>query len=293
MNNNGYFLAAALLFSVLISSCMKKPDHNPNYGPEVAYDDIVAASKVDMPTSPEMIKKGQYVSIDWYNVIETYPPQTFFQRNDEVTESIEKTATGGGPGYCWKFKVVENQLMDAASNTWKKSETNQGPLSYPSIHDTDCTDLSSLKSSHSAQKSSVDLKNFSLKGLRLQDKASTTKVTYHNLKREDGFTPVPQSVSKKTDCGGVKNCAQGLRFVRISFDRVVWTSESKGQKVTYRFTYSSDIPTYIYDWLPGEIFLTNQLESCAMLWKEFKNGDVVQNVPIRECMEVTDFQFGK
>ena len=178
-----------------------------------------------------------------------------------------------------------------SSGAWQVSQQSYGPLCY-AVTDDACGANPAEAPAPVTPVTSKSLKAYTLEGVRASDTAAPFKVTYHNLKREDGFMPVPQVVASRPDCGGVKNCSQGLRFVRVSFDRVVWETAEKGTKTNYRFTYSSDIPTYVYDWLPGDVYPTNQIDSCAQTWVEVSNGTQTQVVPVRECMEITDFQFG-
>lgn len=299
---------SAVLTIFFSTSCMKKPDHTPDYGPEVPLSEIQKASNTGMPAIPDVIKKDQKISIDWYRVIQTNSPITFFQRADQVTLSQSKVSSDGGPGFCWSFSVKQRQL-DFGTNTWKEAIDLFGPLAYPSAQLTDCTSPapaelkinSLLGIDLSSPVKPMDLRGFTIKGLAAEAQAAepTVHYTYHKLVREEGTMPLLPALTQnpgwcaRFDSSGKPLCPQQLRFVRIGFDRVTHKDGQKDIKVTYRFTYSSDVPTYIYDWQPGEIFLTNQLESCIQMWVEVKDGDNVQNVPMRECMEVTDYQFGK
>jgi hypothetical protein len=283
----------------ILGSCMKKPDHTPDYGPEVPLSDIQKASETGIPPIPDVIKKDQKISIDWFRVIQTNSPVTFYQRADQVTMSQSKVSSDGGPGFCWTFSVKQRQL-DFNSNTWKEAIDLFGPLSYPSPDLTDCTGAIQ-PSSFRISIQPLDLRSFTLKGLAAQEQSAQPKVkySYHRLVKEEGTMPLlPALVQNPNWCGRVDStgkplCPDLLRFVKIGFDRVTRQEGQKDVKVTYRFTYSSDIPTYVYDWQPGEVFLTNQLESCVQMWVEVKEGENAQNVPLRECMQVTDFQFGK
>ncbi len=292
----------------IATSCMKKPDHNPDYGPEVPLSEIQKASDTGMPAIPDVIKKDQKISIDWFRVIQTNSPITFFQRADLVTMSQSKVSSDGGPGFCWSFLVKQRQL-DFGTNTWKEAIDQFGPLAYPSPQLTDCTTpapssetiTSLIKFNLSSTIQPKDLRSFTVKGLAAEAQAAdpTVHYSYHKLVREEGTLPLLPALTQnpgwcgRFDSSGKPLCPQQLRYVRIGFNRVTHKEGQKDVIVTYRFTYSSDVPTYIYDWQPGDIFLTNQLESCIQMWVEVKEGDNAQNVPMRECMQVTDYQFGK
>ena len=281
------YILLVLVTSLSLTSCMKKPDHTPDYGPEVEFTEIQKAANFDMPIAPETIKKGQRVSIDVFQVVDVQSPTTLWQRSDEVTESTEDTGA-----YHWKFDVQLRERDSAGQ--WKVSDQNYGPFCWEKVEDNGACKATSTQSVSAVpySPSSKPLKAYTLEGMHALDAAKPYKVTYHNLKREDGFLPVPQVVAKRADCGGVKNCEQGLRFVRISFDIVEWTSEDHGVRTNARFTYSSDIPTYIYDWIPGRVYFTNMIENCQQTWIEVSDDTHTQVVPVRECMEITDFQFG-
>jgi hypothetical protein len=105
--------------------------------------------------------------------------------------------------------------------------------------------------------------------------------------------PVPVLVKSKPDCGGVKDCDKGLRYTKVTFDQVVWDSEDHGTRTKYTITYSPDIPTHIMDWShPEGIYPTNQFQFCAQTWIEIDNGTQKQVVPVQQCANMRDFQFG-
>lgn len=312
--NPSIFLGTALLLLSSLSSCMKKPDHTPDYGPEVPLSEIQKASNTGIPALPDVIQKNQKISIDWFRVIQTNSPITFYQRADTVTLSNAVTSSDGGPGFCWDFYVYQRQL-DFNTNVWKEAKDTFS-LAYPSPKLTNCThavpNASGSPEVNLAQALDFQLMNrpslapsgiraLTVQGLAFEAQAADPdiKYTYHKLIRETGEIPLLPALSQnpgwcgRYDGNGQPLCPQQLKYVRIGFDRVTHRSGDKDVKVTYRFTYSSDVPTYIYDWQPGEIFLTNQLESCVQMWVDVKEGDNSQNIPLRECMQVTDFQFGK
>lgn len=263
--------------------CMKKPDHSPNYGPEVSWEQIQKVWNLDTPPEPLSMKPGQYVSLNYTQVIDVQSPLAFRQRSDEV-----KSRTEDPEQIEWIFHTKEN-ILDFESGQWKSSEQDQEPLYYLKNE----AQPASLSLKATGVKPQSHIKVFSLQALKAVDQTTPQKITYHNLHREDGFLPVPQIVRNKPNCGGVLNCEQGLRFMRISFDRVVWESAEKGIKTTYRITYSPDMPTYIYDWThPNDKFPTNQYQFCAQTWLNVTSGSQNQIVPVMECAEVVDFQFG-
>lgn len=290
--------------AIAFSSCMKKPDHTPDFGPEASIDEINASLKIDMPMMPETIAFGQTSSLDWYQVVDTRDPITFYQRADKVTAFADLTTASGDSRYCWEFTVKADQRDD--SGMWKTSIDKFGPLAYPSSDTTDCSGMApnvvSLNKLLTFQiRADIGLKPLTLTDLKQSDSTKTVKTTYHKLKREDTMIPVPQAVAANPnwcgtnpDRGGkTRACKKELRIVRLSFDRVEWPDNEKPFKVSYKMSFSSDVPTYISDWNVGSLILSNQIESCYQFWKEFKNGEVTQNVPIRVCKELVSFQFGQ
>ncbi len=322
-NKNFTFIPAFIVgFFLSLTSCMKAPDHTPHYGEEVSLEDIQKATLGGYPALPDVIKKNQSVSLDWFRVIQSNSPEVFYQRVDFVSQSTEKIASDGGPGFCWTFSVKQRQL-DPATNVWKEASDPYGPLAYPSSELVNCSKEVGEESVGVSTSSTfadnrqflslfqprfqnsipynVDSRNFTIQGLNAKDREaneSKTTVTYHRLIREEGQMALPPAVAQNpTWCGrstssGTSVCPQQMRFLKIGFDRVTHKEGEKDVKITYTFVYSPDIPSYIYDWQPGEIFLTNQILSCAQMWLEVQSGEVTQNVPVRECMQATDFKFG-
>jgi hypothetical protein len=279
------FFSLALLSLFALTSCMKKPDFAVDPGPEFSIEQINQAAERDMPALPETVLKGQVVSLDAYQVIDTLSPVTIWQRSDLVTDQSEDSDK-----FHWSFQV-DMREKDAGTNEWKLSQQNYGPMCIEKIEHACDTQTESTK----AAEPSRPIRPYTLQGMKALDAENPYKVTYHKLVREDGFLPVPQAVANRPNCGGVVNCAQGLRYVRISFDRYIWVSEENPTRTSFRFTYSSDIPVYINDWdllALGEASLTNQVDFCAQTWVTVTNNGQTQIVPVRECMEVTDFQFG-
>lgn len=268
-------LVPLVLFGFL--GCMKKPDHTPDYGPQVSFEDIQKTAADNVPPDPMTIKLGRYISIDVTQVIDTQSPMTLSQKLDTVT-AYNDTPTE----IQWTFEVTMNEL--GTDGVWKKSIQN--------------FDLVYEKNNKQSQASTFEspaqtkMSSYSLKALQTSDTSSPVKVTYHNLKREDGFMPVPLLVKNRPDCGGVPNCDNGLRYIQISFDRVVWDSEDHGNKTHYTITYSPDIPAYVADWShPDGIYLTNQIKFCAQTWIEIEGNGQKQVVPVQQCADMRDFHF--
>jgi hypothetical protein len=269
------------LFLFTVIGCMKKPDHTPNYGPEVTIDEIQKVALDSIPPDPSKIKLGQYISIDVTQVIDTQAPVTLSQKLDSVT----KYDAVKDPLYVlMTFQVKMNELSNTGQWLTSVQEYDMALEKDRNIP---------LGLSAQGRNPSAQMGSYSLKALKKAEASSPVRVTYHNLKREEGFIPVPPLVKSRPDCGGVQNCERGLRYLRLSFDKVIWEND-EGTKTSYRVVYSPDIPTYIADWSnPDGIYPTNQFQFCAQTWLKIQNGEQNQVVPVRQCADMRDFQFGR
>lgn len=276
-------LMAALLPAAffIFTGCMKKPETTRDYGPEASLDDIQKAISDDAPMDLNKLKAGQYVSIDETQVVNTQIPATIAQRVDEITGFADL------PTYVsLDFKVTWRDYVNGA---WKES-TQPFTLAIGKGADVAATSSSKSLQTLTTSRSAAQV---SIQSLQKMDAAAPLKVTYHNLKREIGRVPVPEIVKSHPNCGGVENCAAGLRYLQVSFDRVIWESEDNGTKTTFKITYSQDIPPYIHDWDDtSTLYFTNQLQTCAQTWLTVSDGDQSQIVPVLQCLDVRDFKFG-
>jgi hypothetical protein len=273
--------ATLLVFLLVLSACVKQPELKADYGPAVSISDIQKAAFSMAPPDPYSIRKGQFISMDEYQVVDSKPPTTFFQRSDEVTAISEDSTT-----VKMSFKVNLQELD--AQGQWKTS--------------TQPYNLTFLKSNSVAEalayfqtlntKNESEVQAYTINKLRTLD-ATKPKVTYHNLKSTEGTFDTPGSVLSKPNCGNITNCKTKMRYTEISFDRVVWSSDDIGEKTSIRYIYSPDMPTYIEDWTNEDgIYFTNLYKSCAQVFKSFSQGGQSQVVPILGCAEIRDFQFG-
>ncbi len=265
----------AILIPVLVFGflgCMKKPENKPDYGPEVNLTAINKAVSESTPVAPLTVKKGQFVSIDFTQVIDTQGVTTLTQRSDEVTGSVDSAEA-----VAWSFQV---KLREFFPDDTSKLTTQNYNLSYQKNQKATATQTSSDASQ--VQKVSVPL---SLNSLKKADAAAPVRVTYHNLTQESG-------VLRDGVCIG-SLCRKGLRYLRVKFDRVVWQNEETGMKTKFSIVYSPDVPTYISDWaIPEEMYLSNQVQFCTQTWIDVSSGDQKQSVPVKQCSEMRDFQFG-
>lgn len=272
-----------LLFAFV--GCMKKPEIKADYGPEVAISDI--QKSINNQTTPDLesIKLGQYISLDETQAIDVQSPFSYYQRLDEVTNYENKDGVTK-----LHFKVTTNELIDGK---WTATTQDDLPVFFKNAKTTAINSLFEFK--FLTANNSKNL--LTIESVRKSDAAAGKKITYHNLVEETGITPIPPSVSKKPDCGGLSAiiCGSGLRFYRVKFDKVTWDSEEHGTKTTFTFTYSPDVPTYIDSWdnMAEGLSVTKQVRGCVQTWLEIDNGSGgKQTVPVQNCAELRDFQFG-
>lgn len=283
-----FFLTLMAIFLPLILfafvGCMKKPENKADYGPEVPMNEIRKAVDAVAPPDLYSMRKGQFVSIDESQVIDTQLPLTYYQRLDKVVgyDVVGDITT-------LTFDITTNELVDGK---WVPFSLSNIPVSYKNTSILfQSTDVKSLATR--TKKSS----GLSLMSLKKQDEEVKKKVTYHNLTQETGVMPVPPAVSKQTDCGGLSElaCKNGLRYIQVKFDRVIWDTEDHGTKTAMTFIYSADAPTYVYSWDDmNALEITNQIKTCAQTWVELDaGGGNKQTVPVLQCAEVRDFHFGQ
>lgn len=283
-----------LLFTFV--GCMKKPDNQTNYGPEISLQKIQESIGNETPLDFRSIKKGQYISLDETQTVDIQAPLTYYQRADEVTDLIKENSKDNKEIYTFGiFSVKTQELVDG---TWKDSLlSNLGVGLYA-----DPISPTPMAITTNTRKKEAARTEYGLSILSLQklDATSEKRRTYHNLSRETGSMPIPPAVANQPDCGGLPEmvCRNGLRYLKIKFDIVDWDSETHGIKTAVTYIYSSDIPTYVSSWDnlnpqdPNAIYFTNQLKGCAQTWIELPNGTSKQTVPVMRCSEIRDFQFG-
>lgn len=286
-------------FGLVLASCMKKPNMDPDYGPEVSLEKIQEALSSDTSMDPlKTMKLGQYVSIDEIQVIDTQIPIHLSQRLDEIThyKILARDSANQPIKIELAYKIVLKEHL--ADETWKESVVTSVPLLLDNSRSAQAAALSTSSVLSSVGPISEIIKKkslpLSIQSLKAQDAASEVRITYHNLRRELGTIPIPAVVRGHPNCGGILRCDLPLRTIQIYFDRIVWDPPEHGNKTVFRITYSPDIPSYVHDWdSPDGRYLTNQLQACAQIFLEIQNqnGGQTQTVPILQCSEVRDFQF--
>jgi hypothetical protein len=281
--------------------CVKAPSAKIDYGPEISAAEIQdALSEVlqAAPTNPLSIQKDQYIYVEHTQALDVYSPILISQRADTITDrALTETEFDLG------IDIQLNELQNDGTMQFSRSHSDlQIPLNSSSA----ITATSFDGSSSSAKAASafawihalttpelVHIQDYSLRSIKAQEENPDPKVTYHNLQRNSGIMPVPDLVKARTDCGGIADCDRGIRYVEISFDRVVWSDENNGTKTSIDYIFSPDVPTYIYDWANSDdLFFTNQISECAQQWIPQTTNNTTRYIPVRDCRDLLDFHFG-
>ncbi len=265
--------------------CMKNPELKADYGPKVTSEKIGEALNEGAELRPETIKMDQYVSLEGYMGIDTRPPETTYQRLDEVVK-YEQPVQDGKIYSVATFNVTTRELVNGG---WK--EYKLGNLGL--VVDVKPVATTAFQSRDTKES------GLTIQSIQRLAAAAPEKYTFHNLTKESGVMPVPAAVSSRPDCGGLPEmvCRNGLRYVKVKFDQVYWETPDHGIKTAFTLISSSDVPTYIESWdnlnpEDNSLRVTNQIKGCGQTWMELSDGTNKQTVPVMNCMELRDFQFG-
>jgi hypothetical protein len=279
--------------------CVKAPSTAIDYGSPVSETDVQGA--VDdavvnaAPTAPLSINKDQYVYIEHSQALDIYSPVVISQRADTVTDRTD-TATTFDLG----IDIQLNELQSDGTMKFSRSHSDL-PLNKPtsptapdaSANPVMDHSLSWIKALTTPQL--VTIQDYSWGALKKKDQSSDPtepKVTYYNLQKSSGVIPVPDLVKARTDCGGLAKC-DTIRYVAVSFDRVVWDDDNNGTKTSIQYVFSPDVPTYVYDWANTDVmFFTTQISECAQQWVEQTSQGTTRYIPVRDCRDLLDFRFG-
>jgi hypothetical protein len=229
MKNWFYFFGLTIELAILVvflSSCMKEPKFEQEFGPEVSAQEVDKAIREVETVSPYTIKQGEFAYLERTTQVETQPAIVVLQRGDTITEKTEDSDN-------YIFTIVSDlvELIDGQMKPSRKESTATLPKEQtgPVVH------------------------SMSLQSVHALDGTDAKKVTYHNLQKGSSFYPVPGLVQRRANCGGLseKLCMGPLPVTRLSFDKVEWKGEV-GTKTSFLFVFSKDIP-----------YFASQLLGCA------------------------------
>jgi hypothetical protein len=126
----------------------------------------------------------------------------------------------------------------------------------------------------SPDNSSITLSPRSLISLKFNEEEST-RITYHNLKVIETTEPPPEAVRQQENCGDIPNCS--IHVSQISYDLVVWKSDTQNDKYSVLKKISYDVP-----------FLAKVLDHCQQTSVPIQD----QRVVVTMCSRVKNFKFG-
>lgn len=250
---------------LLLTSCLKPPELEQDFGVEFSYDDVSKALNQTPYVSPHTVEQNEFVYYERWQQIETLKPELALQRAHTVTKKEDQ-----GDYY---LLTIITEIREPVNGQMKPSITeNQARLDKP-------TTLFQLASMFSKIQTPLSIPIVTF-GEKIKPKQETTpKVTFHNLKTQSIKWAIPTLIKERPDCGGLTAsiCQQGLNAVEISFDRVQWEKRG-GDKTHFIFTYSDQVP-----------YFANQLSACMEAKLDYQG----QRLNLVQCESVRDFTKGQ
>ncbi len=270
----GQFLLLSV--SMVAISCMKSPEINKDFGPEVTKDQLLKEFRMTVyqatENSVKKIKNGEFVYFEKTSQIESTAPIVIKQKTDTITDISEP------PGKNKIIYTISHQVVEldfSSGNT--KSFKFQSITCLEKIRGSCDMEETGLNALNKISRWSL-LKKTEAPVLSLNSSEQKSRSTYHNLKVVNSLFPRPSLASMRSDCGSPKNsCSTPLKALQVSFDEVDWSSESFPVKFSYNFIFSQEVP-----------FLAFQLSSCISTTVAYQN----QRVALMQCEAVKDFTGG-
>jgi hypothetical protein len=260
------FLILSLL---LIAGCLKPPESQQNFGPEVNKSLIEKAFNEIEIASPYSIEVGEFAYIEKLQQVESNPADVIFQRGDTVTGKKEEPER-----YVLTLVTEVRERIDGNFKPSKKE--TQAVL--PKLKSIEQLAAEAFKSFTIGDKKLQNYQSRALNSLKTLSESSPQKITYHNLEIKKIVFPTPDLVKKRENCGGLSadHCKNGIPATQLSFDKVIWESRG-GDKSSFRFVMSEFSP-----------YLASQLSACVQSKIEFQG----QRVRVTQCEFIKDFTWG-
>jgi hypothetical protein len=256
-------VAVPALFFVL-AGCMKKPEHKPDYGPEVPVAEVAAAIGELQTVDPENIQVGEYVNYTVIQQLGTGNPVVAGQVSYTLLSKVDE-----GDRYLFTFN---ERIEDRSFEPPRISDSPPIPLYL--MKQTQALSIAGFQKLVPASES-FNILNYKLGTFRPMTEAAS-RFTYHKLQTETGFMPIPQAVKDSPNCGGLARCDRDLRTQTVAYDEVEWVSESLGNRTSFRITISPDVP-----------YLSYKVRQCDQAFYPRKGADIGLTV----CREATNFKF--
>lgn len=265
MGLNMIGLKKILLPCLLLTSCLKPPELEQDFGLESPYEDVSNALNQTPYISPHTVEQNEFVYYERWQQIETLKPELALQRAHTVTKKEDQ-----GDHY---LLTIITEIREPVNGQMKPSlSENQARLDKP-------TTLFQLANMFLKIQTPLSLPIVTF-GEKIRPKQeSTAKVTFHNLKTKNLNWKIPTLIKERPDCGGLTptQCQDGVAAVEVSFDRVLWETRG-GDKTHFIFTYSDQVP-----------YFANQLSACMEAKLDYQG----QRLNLVQCESVRDFTKGQ
>lgn len=257
-------IVAPILFFGLVS-CMKKPNHQADYGSEVPLSEVQKALNELGRPDVATIHPGEFAYHETTQTLDIQSPLVVLQKGQTITAKSE-TATE----YIFTIVTQLNEYINGSM----QSSTDTGNVSACKIEGGCQTPLTIA-----SEDAPIVIKQgpVSFKSMAAKAEETRKKVTYHKLEKTIGFYPIPDAVRARADCGGLADCSRSLRVMQINVNQVVWDTPDRGTLTAYEFVTSPDVPFFSFD-----------LVTCAQSWIDYEN----RTISIRQCDTVKDFRKG-
>jgi hypothetical protein len=261
-----YLLALSFL---LVGGCLKPPEAQQNFGPEVQKALIEKAFNEIQTASPYSIEVGEFAYLEKLQQVESNPPDVIFQRGDTVTAKKEEAD--------YYVLTLVTEIRERVEGVFKSSKKETQAI-LPKIKSVEELAAQAFKTLTLRPQKLQNYQSQMQKSIKTLEESSTEKVSYHNLEVKKIVFPTPDLVKKRENCGGlsIEHCQNGLPATQISFDKVIWESRG-GDKTSFRFVMSEYSP-----------YLASQLSACAQSSLDFQG----QRVRVTQCEFIKDFTWG-
>ena len=304
-------IGAVALFS---ASCMKEPELNKDFGPEVSKDEIVNAINSAPTVSPGTLKLSEFSYTESVTRIENLAPTLTLQLSETITRKMSCDTKRDPNGVILPKPAECNQYMKGYEGFWmaivtetrelqdgqmKPSKTERGlgvvsgisptsdPMSVESFSlESAINAASEIKSASMLSKealiqalSRVDPKN-------ARTRSGQGQVSFHNLNVIPSQFPVPNLVRMRPGCGGLTDpscttgscpCKSAVSSTLVTYDVIDWTGEQPVRS-SYMYVIGKDSP-----------WLSRQLMFCGSTTVPYNGA----RVALMRCDEIKDFTFGQ
>jgi len=267
---------AFLALCFISMGCMKTPNHDVDYGPEVQPKEVQLALDDLGAPDPFTIEKGEYAAYSYFQTVDVSFPRLVKQESVEVSQKAEDESS-------IFFQVISKTRTFGSDGSYKE----EARLDTPALK-------KKPSSTQSMQTKTFELVTFQtnsgFKSFNLIpfSEDMPRRKTFHNLVKERSTMSIPSEVLSSKNCGNTQLCkcdADGLnckpkndlRSTSVTVDLVIWDSDTKGTKTRIKYVTSPDVP-----------YFSNLLQNCWQEWIEIEN----RVVPVTVCKELKNFRSG-